>query len=231
MAKALKRKVKGSVNISQHDLWGTSRSVGDFRKTGEVTWKGTAEFGSSEKGSWHWLSSKLVDFPAPWNSETRESPWCVNGVEAPESCRNTIISYLMLNMFFPALLESSQCLSNISSPLICTPFGLAMWQVFSKWTGHWIFSQSIACVHPCILDEHKVACSQLLLYCWKKGRLETGSCAEVRSDEFCGMESCWEGACFENPVAVIQYNRAKTSENTWKIWHQGRLEAGSFPLC
>lgn len=63
MVKVLKRKVKGSVNMSQYDLWGTHRSAGDFRKTGEVTWKGTAEFGDSKKGSWHWLSFKLVDFP------------------------------------------------------------------------------------------------------------------------------------------------------------------------
>lgn len=51
MAKVLKRKVKGGVNIAQYDLWGTQRSVGDFRKTAEVTWKGAAGFGDSKKGS------------------------------------------------------------------------------------------------------------------------------------------------------------------------------------
>lgn len=63
MARVSKTKVKGSVNISQYDLWGTQRSVRDFRKTGEVTWKATAEFGDSRNESWHWLTSKLFGFP------------------------------------------------------------------------------------------------------------------------------------------------------------------------
>jgi len=63
VAKVLKTKVKGSVNISQHDLWRTQRSARDFKKTGEVTWKAAAERGDSKKGSWYWLSSELFGYP------------------------------------------------------------------------------------------------------------------------------------------------------------------------
>lgn len=87
--------------------------------------------------------------------------------------------------------------------------------------------QSIACEHPPVLDEHKIVCPHLLLYHQDKWRLEIGSCAEVRSDEFYGIEGCWEGACFENPVDVTQQFR----EHLENMASQGRLEAGSFPLC
>lgn len=49
MVKVLKTKVKGSVNICQYNLRGTQKSVRDFGKTGEVTWKATAELGGSKK--------------------------------------------------------------------------------------------------------------------------------------------------------------------------------------
>lgn len=43
MGKVLEAEVKSSTNISQCDLCRTQRSVRDFRKTGEITWKATAE--------------------------------------------------------------------------------------------------------------------------------------------------------------------------------------------
>lgn len=92
MAKVLKTKVKGSVNISQHGLWGTQRSVRDFRKTGEVTQKATVEFGDSKNGSWHWLSSKLFGFLGSSNGEARDSLGCVNSLGAPEIGLSAIVS-------------------------------------------------------------------------------------------------------------------------------------------
>jgi len=86
VAKVLKTKVKGSVNISQHDLWRTQRSARDFKKTGEVTWKAAAERGDSKKGSWCRLSSKLFGFQGSWNREARNSPGNVQGPGAPVVC-------------------------------------------------------------------------------------------------------------------------------------------------
>lgn len=172
MAEVLKRKGKGSVNTSHYDLWGTYRSVGDFRKTGEVTWKGKSEFGDSKKGSWCWLSSKLVGFPGSWKREARDSLGCVNGVEVPEINLSTIISYLVLSMYSPAISELSQSLSNVTSPFTCTPCDLALWRVFGKWTGHWIFSSSLS--KYCL-------CTSSYPW-WTQGVVPTYSCT-VRKNE------------------------------------------------
>ena len=93
MAKVLKTKVKGSVNLSQYDLSGTQRWVRDFRKTGQVTRKATAGFGDSKCGPWHWLSSKLFDFSGFWNREARDSPGCANAMGAPEICLSAKVSF------------------------------------------------------------------------------------------------------------------------------------------
>lgn len=74
VAKVLKAKVKGSINISWYDLWRTKRGVRDFKETGVVIWKAEAEHGDSKNGSWCWLSSKLFGFQGSWNREAGNSP-------------------------------------------------------------------------------------------------------------------------------------------------------------
>lgn len=132
----------------------------------------------------------------------------------------------MLSIYFPAILELSW--GFITGPFSCTPYDLAMWTSSVKRTGPWTawVCQGAACVRPLILDEHKVHCSHPLLLSQKKWRLEIIFCAGNNSRLIWGHRR-FLGAYLENPVDIIQYNRAKTSESTLKLSH---LEAAGFPL-
>lgn len=156
VAKVLKTKVNGSVNIPQYDLWGTWRNVGDFKKTGEVTWKAAAERGDSKKGSWYWLSSELFGYPGSWNREGRNSPGSVKGPGAPEVFLSAVV------------LVWCWCLSNLTQVPLLHPFRSGYKNAFLPGEQDSGFSackmcQSTVCVHPLILEEHKVACPHLLL--------------------------------------------------------------------
>lgn len=133
---------------------------------------------------------------------------------------------LVLSIHFSAILELSR--GFITGPFTCAPYDLATWTSSVKWTGPWTawVCQGAACVHPLILDEHKVDCSHPLLLSQKKWRLEIIFCAG-NNIRLILWHRRFLGAYAENPVDIIQYNRAKNSESTLKIPH---LEAAGFPL-
>lgn len=121
-------------------------------------------------------------------------------------------------MCYPAILESSQCLSNITSPLTCTPCELDMWQIFGKWTGHWVFSSSLSkyclCASPHPWWTQSSLFPSTLVLSWKFKAWDRFLCrSEVRW-------ILWDrrnfvGACFEIPVDSVQQD-LRIQGTPWK---------------
>lgn len=121
-------------------------------------------------------------------------------------------------MCYPAILESSRCLSNITSPLTCTPCELDMWQIFGKWTGHWVFSSSLSkyclCASPHPWWTQSSLFPSTLVLSWKFKAWDRFLCrSEVRW-------ILWDrrnfvGACFEIPVDSVQQD-LRIQGTPWK---------------